>query len=159
MPAVRELRRAGILDEVRLKGFVPNGVGWRKLDGQILAYLDREIMGDHDDKLTVLGLAELSKIMMKRLEALRNVDIKWSHKVTGIGQDENEAWVDVESTQEGGEKAPSRFHADYIVGCDGASSQIRKSLFGENFPGFTWDKQIVATNVREVSPRLTVHHL
>lgn len=41
-----------------------------------------------------------------------------------------------------------KFSADYIVGCDGASSQIRRSLFGNlDFPGRTWDEQIVATNV------------
>jgi 2-polyprenyl-6-methoxyphenol hydroxylase-like FAD-dependent oxidoreductase len=37
--------------------------------------------------------------------------------------------------------------ADYVVGCDG-DSIVRRKLFGEMvFPGFTWDKQIVATNV------------
>jgi 2-polyprenyl-6-methoxyphenol hydroxylase-like FAD-dependent oxidoreductase len=37
---------------------------------------------------------------------------------------------------------------DYVVGCDGANSTVRRKLFGEMvFPGFTWDEQIVATNV------------
>lgn len=38
--------------------------------------------------------------------------------------------------------------ADYIVGCDGANSIVRRNLFGDMvFPGFTWDKQIVATSM------------
>ncbi|KAK5311057.1 hypothetical protein LTR93_011844 [Exophiala xenobiotica] len=36
--------------------------------------------------------------------------------------------------------------ADYVVGCDGANSLIRSSLLGDDFPGSTWDLQIIATN-------------
>jgi 2-polyprenyl-6-methoxyphenol hydroxylase-like FAD-dependent oxidoreductase len=37
---------------------------------------------------------------------------------------------------------------DYVVGCDGANCTVRRRLFGEmEFPGFTWEEQIVATNV------------
>ncbi len=35
-----------------------------------------------------------------------------------------------------------RFEADYLVGCDGAGSKDAAGAFGNNFPGFTWDKQI-----------------
>ncbi|KAK7214894.1 hypothetical protein V2G26_002897 [Clonostachys chloroleuca] len=37
--------------------------------------------------------------------------------------------------------------ADYVVGCDGANSVIRKQLFGADFPGYTWNLTIIATNV------------
>ena len=37
--------------------------------------------------------------------------------------------------------------AKYVVGCDGANSIVRRKLFGEEYPGFTWDAQIIATNV------------
>ncbi|EOO00965.1 putative fad binding domain-containing protein [Phaeoacremonium minimum UCRPA7] len=70
-----------------------------------------------------------------------NGQVSWEHKVTGLGQDENKAWVDVETPQ-----GNTKVEADYIIGCDGANSQIRKSLFGNEYPGFTWDAQIVATN-------------
>lgn len=60
-----------------------------------------------------------------------------------IGQSEDKSWVEVQTGNE-----LKRLEVDYIVGCDGANSQIRKSLFGDwNFPSKTWDEQIVATNV------------
>lgn len=65
--------------------------------------------------------------------------IEWESKVTGTGQDGEKAWVEIEGK--------GRREADYVVGCDGANSIVRRSLFGDEFPGFTWDAQIIATNV------------
>jgi 2-polyprenyl-6-methoxyphenol hydroxylase-like FAD-dependent oxidoreductase len=73
--------------------------------------------------------------------------VEWEHKVVGVGQDEGlgKAWVEVE-LRDGGRK---RVEGDYVVGCDGANSMVRRSLFGEEFPGKTWDAQIIATNVSD----------
>ncbi|KAH0134562.1 FAD/NAD(P)-binding domain-containing protein, partial [Aureobasidium melanogenum] len=69
--------------------------------------------------------------------------VSWEHRVLEVQQDESKAWVKVQTPTEN-EKI---IEADYVVGCDGANSIVRKSLFGEEFPGFTWNqKQIVATN-------------
>jgi 2-polyprenyl-6-methoxyphenol hydroxylase-like FAD-dependent oxidoreductase len=85
---------------------------------------------------------------MEHLARQPTAEIRWSHKVLPtIGQDEPSAWVMVQTPN--GER---KFSADYIVGCDGANSQIRRSLFGNgDFPGMTWDEQIVATNVSQAS--------
>jgi 2-polyprenyl-6-methoxyphenol hydroxylase-like FAD-dependent oxidoreductase len=46
-----------------------------------------------------------------------------------------------------------RKDADYVVGCDGANSTVRRLLYGDSYPGRTWEEQIVATNVYyEFSP-------
>lgn len=71
-PGVAELRRAGILEEVRRLGFVPKGIMWRRIDGIPITGVDVEI----------------------------------------------------------GNKQKTRMEADYVVGCDGVNSQVRKSLFG-----------------------------
>lgn len=142
-PAVCELDRAGVAEEVRARGFTPKVVCWRKLDGTYLAGLDGTILDGSPDRLICLPLDQLGEILLKHIQKQPNVDLKWNHKVTGLGQTEQSAWVDVE-TPEGVKK----LDADYIIGCDGANSQIRRSLFGDwNFQGRTWDEQIIATNV------------
>ena len=142
-PAVYELIRAGVIDEVREQGFIPRTVCWRKLDGTYLAGLDGGVLDGDADRLTCLPLDKLGKVLYDNLRAQPTSTIQWGYKVTDIGQDEGKAWVSVQ-TPEG----PKQLEADYIVGCDGANSQIRRSLFGDlNFPGRTWDEQIVATNV------------
>lgn len=75
-------------------------------------------------------------------------EVEFDAEVVGVGQDEDgevggRAWVEVK--RKGGEV--EREEADYVVGCDGANSIVRRSLFGDQFPGFTWDAQIIATNV------------
>ncbi|KAK3368432.1 hypothetical protein B0H63DRAFT_528802 [Podospora didyma] len=56
--------------------------------------------------------------------------IEWEHKVVDIGQDADTAWVNIETPA--GRKM---IEGDYIVGADGANSQIRRSVFGDEFPG------------------------
>ncbi|KAE9371701.1 FAD/NAD(P)-binding domain-containing protein [Stipitochalara longipes BDJ] len=141
-PAVDELRRAGVLDEILSLGFIPNGVAWRKLDGTLLACMTPESV-PKENRMVCLPLDKMSKIVYSHLEKEPSVEVKWGHRVVGIGQSEESAWVEAQTDE--GEK---RLKADYIVGCDGGNSQIRRSLFGDMaFPGRTWDEQIVATNV------------
>ena len=143
-PAMYELRRAGVANDVREEGFIPKTVCWRKLDGTYLVGLDGSILDDDPNRMVCLPLNKLGNILFKHISAEPLATISWNHKVIGIGQDEDKAWVNVEAP--GGQR---RLDASYVVGCDGANSQIRRSLFGElAFPGKTWDEQIVATNVR-----------
>ena len=105
-------------------------------DGGVLKDVDGE-----DYRTSCLVLQDLDQLMLDLFLEKYNGEIKWKHRVLDIGQDEGNAWADVE-TPEG----KIRIEGDYIIGCDGANSQVRKSLFGEEYPGFTWDAQIIATN-------------
>lgn len=142
-PVVYELKRAGVLADIKKVGFVPSGVSWRKPDGTRLAGLEMKDVPE-DDKMVCLPLDRMTKIVYDHLVQHPTVKVLWNHKVTDkLDQDDKKARVIVETPE--GEKT---FEADYIVGTDGANSQIRRALFGNfNFPGFTWDEQIVATNV------------
>lgn len=142
-PAVYELHRAGILDEVRSRGFDPGRVMWRKLDGTPIAGIDGRLLKNDYDRMVCLPLNQLCEILLEKLSQEPKAVVSWGCKVTSIGQDEETAWVEIESLE-----GSRRMTASYIVGCDGANSQIRRSLFGDwEFPGKTWNKQIVATNV------------
>ncbi|KAH8596054.1 hypothetical protein B0O99DRAFT_593894 [Bisporella sp. PMI_857] len=141
-PAVHELERAGVLQTIRAEGFVPRSVAWRKTDATFLAGLDRSVVEDID-AIHCLPLDRLGRVLLDRVLQYPSAKVSWNHKVVSVGQDEAKAWVDVE-TGEG----LKRFEASYVVGCDGAKSQVRRCLFGEkSFPGKTWDQQLVATNV------------
>jgi 2-polyprenyl-6-methoxyphenol hydroxylase-like FAD-dependent oxidoreductase len=146
-PAAQVLRRAGVIDRIREQGIYMNQVCWRNPNGDYLAGINLQHLIDFPDRLACLPLNRVSRIILDALEPLPTATIRWSHKVIGIGQDDDKAWVHVQ-TPEGEHK----MEADYIVGCDGANSAVRRGLFGKSFPGHTWDEQIVATNVSTTSP-------
>lgn len=142
-PAVRTLHRAGVLEDARKRGFTPNKISWRKLDLTYLGGISQKVFPEDDKELMVcLPLDRLGKLILEYLEPLSNVQIKYNHEVINIGQDDCSAWVDVHSPA-----GKQTLRARYVVGCDGASSKVRSCLFGDSFPGFTWEEQIVATNV------------
>ncbi|CAK7207829.1 hypothetical protein SEUCBS139899_010644 [Sporothrix eucalyptigena] len=144
-PAMRVLNFAGVGDKMREKGFAPGNVAWRKLDGTFIAGMDNESQKDSLERMIALPLDQLGRVLYDHSKKFLSIKYLFNHKVTSIGHNEKTAWVNVEITGSGKE---TRFEADYIVGCDGANSIIRRSLFGDwEFPGRTWDEQIVATNV------------
>ena len=146
-PCIPDLKRAGIIDQVRTRGINPTTISWRRpKDFAVITNMVSSPMQDvngEDFRTACLVLDQLDQLMLDEYLEKYNGKISWNHKVVGVGQDEKQAWVDVE-TSDGNKKV----YGDYIVGCDGANSIVRRSLFGTEFPGFTWDAQIVATNVR-----------
>ncbi|WYZ35101.1 hypothetical protein EsH8_I_001377 [Colletotrichum jinshuiense] len=144
-PAMHVLNRAGLGDDMRKLGFLPDGVAWRKSDGAYIAGLSNEVNGDDPDRMVALPLCDLAQLIYDHSVDVAAITYLFHHRVTGIGQDSTRAWVDVENGQT---REKTQLFADYIVGCDGANSIVRRSLFGDSiFPGMTWDEQIVATNV------------
>ena len=139
------MKKAGIIEDVCERGFIPGGINWKKLDMSTIASIPAmpEEMRSWETGLVCLPLNQLGQLLLDHLARYPSAKILWSHEVVGIEQNENEATV-IAKTPEG-EKT---FSADYIIGCDGANSKVRRSLFGDwTFPGFTWEEQIVATNV------------
>ncbi|EWC46797.1 hypothetical protein DRE_04042 [Drechslerella stenobrocha 248] len=150
-PAVYELRRAGVLAEMEKDPdcFLLNKFCWRKLDGTYLAGIDGRDLNENgktsEHRIVVCALNKVVKVLEGMVAKLGMTTIKYGHRVLpGAEQDGEKAWVNVQRVADG---VVERHEADYIVGCDGASSQIRRSLFGDRvYPGYTWENQIVATN-------------
>lgn len=144
-PAAFEFERAGILTEARERGFIVDTICWQKLDQTHLGGFSQTVFSkDNKDLMVCLPLDGVLKLLLEHVQKLPNVKIVYDQEVVDIGQDTQAAWIDIKSKSAEG---PQRMYAEYVVGCDGANSQVRRSLFGTNFPGFTWDQQIVATNV------------
>ena len=82
-----------------------------------------------------LGQDDLAKLILEHASKLPNFEIMWGHRYVGCKQTEKEGKVTVCAVTNKGEKFLS---AEYVVGCDGATSQVRRSLCIP-FEGFTWD--------------------
>lgn len=151
----REFDRAGVLDELRASGFFPNGVSWRKMDAQrtrlVRLGAPKSAEAASQDPAVVdryhmvcLPLDQLGIILERALRAQPTATLRYGHKVVGFAERDGHIEVDVETPADGQRHTLA---ADYLVGCDGGNSTVRKLLFGADFPGFTWDRQIVATNM------------
>lgn len=134
------------MDDIMKTAFVPSGASWRIMGApwhEICALPAANPPGG--ETIISLPLGELLVLMAAHLARHPEVaQVLYEHEVRTIGQEAGKAWVQVKTP--GGEK---KLEADYVVGCDGGNSIIRRQLFGDSFPGFTWEKQIVATNVSE----------
>ena len=162
MPAVQVLRRAGVLDDVLDQGFHMRHVSWRKLNGEFLAGInldDLDGVKGGEDRIAVLPLQKLGAIILRHIEEKCQgvVEVRWGCKVTNVEQDDDKAWVTIEppstsnnpSTSSPTNPQPTTISSQYIIGCDGANSIIRRTLFSFSpnpFPGTTWPVQVVATN-------------
>lgn len=151
--AVHELRRSGILEAMQEKGsFSPKSVSWRAPDGSSLAALPKPPAPTGNaappDGVVSLPLNLVVEILMEAVGAQPTAQVEFGCRVVDVGQDaeSGSTWVDVVKVGEG--EKTSRIEGSYVVGCDGASSSVRTSLFGKSFPGYTWDTWLVAVNVR-----------
>lgn len=143
-PGIQIFRRAGVLEDVRRAGFLPKDWTYRKLDGTPIVTVEDIAVSKSPEATIVLPIGMLCEILLSHAERNSKISLKWSHRVVDVGQDENSAWAVIKE-QDGTEK---RISGDFLCGCDGGTSQVRKSLFGDNrFPGKTWDVQFVATDV------------
>ncbi|KAL2205523.1 putative monooxygenase [Sarocladium strictum] len=142
-PGKYELRRAGVLDKIQAEGFAPSGLTWRYKDGRAAVSMEQKSVPESsNNRMVVLPLGRVCEILYE--EAIScGVEVLFKHRMLPeIGQTEEKAWADISVDGE-----VKRMEADYIVGCDGGNSQIRRSLFGDlGFPGWTWNQQLIASN-------------
>lgn len=143
-PGVEELERAGVAAEARAVGmdesFYTAELRWIGIDGKIVASLNTGMVKSGPPPV-ICGQNALANIIKRHLEKYPNAEIKWNHTVKAIDQtaDEVTATCDTPSGE-------VKITGTYLVGADGARSTVRK-LLGCTYDGFTYDKQVVATNV------------
>jgi 3-(3-hydroxy-phenyl)propionate hydroxylase len=95
---------------------------------------------------------KLGQWLFAKLSETPGVDLHFGHEVTGFKQDEDGVTV----TAKGAENNVS-LRASYLIGADGGSSIVRKSL-DIDFPGFTFPERILVMgttlDLRTVLPGL-----
>jgi 3-(3-hydroxy-phenyl)propionate hydroxylase len=78
--------------------------------------------------------SKLTRILFEQMRSHPNFEMKFNSRVAGVSQD----GAGVEVTLEGGKTQRGR----YLIGADGASSTVRRSL-GIEFEGFTWPDRLL----------------
>lgn len=142
--AVKELDRAGVLEDVRKVGGRGQHICWRKTkNGEVIAELQRDVTPEHPYENLVIGQHELAAVILKHLQRLENAKVLWSHRVTAVDQSESS---EVAVTTENSEGRQDVHRATYLLGADGGRSSVRR-LSNITFDGFTFAEQLVSTNV------------
>lgn len=143
-PGVDELERAGVAADARAAGmdesFYEAELRWISIDGKVVTSLNTGMVKEGPPPV-MCGQNELAKIIKRHLQPYKNAEIKWNHTVTAIDQTENDVTVTCETPD-----GQVKITGTHLVGADGARSTVRK-LLGLTYDGFTYDKQVVATNV------------
>ena len=142
--AVRELERAGVLDDLRKISTQGRKICWRKThNGEVIAELERDVTPDYPYENLVVGQHDLARVILEHLRQYECAKILYGRRAMAIDQSTGNC-VDVSTERPDGSK--ENFKASYLVGADGGRSSIRR-LCDIAFEGFTWPQQLVATNV------------
>ncbi len=144
-PVVERLDRLGLLDDLKEIGLMKQEYRYWTLDHRSLGGISfKEALRPEDTDYPYnlhLGQPMLAGVIQRHLEATPGAEIRWSHRVVGVAQDEDSITATID-TPDGSE----RIRADWLIGADGARSGVRKAL-GLTLEGVTWPEWFVATNV------------
>ena len=142
--AVKELDRAGVLDDVRKIGSAGNGICWRSTrSGEVIAAMDRGTNNEFPYENLVIGQHLLAAIILEHLKRFETSTALFGNKVIAVDQSSGE---DIKLIVEDSDGKTIVLSANYVVAADGGRSTMRR-LLDISFDGFTFDEQLVSTNV------------
>jgi 3-(3-hydroxy-phenyl)propionate hydroxylase/6-hydroxy-3-succinoylpyridine 3-monooxygenase len=137
------LERLGLLDEVIEAGVVKQDYSMKVFrTGETIRWNINALEGRVRHPFNVhLGQHMLARIVLKHLERMPNVEVRWGVRVEDVRQ--NGDGVELSAGTPAGTE---RFTASWVVASDGGRSTLRSAL-GLKFEGMTWPKAMVATNI------------
>ena len=139
-PTLEILAELGLIDEYIAQGLVARTFQfWDRGTRRLIAEFDFErlrgetaypyVVQTEQHKLALMGIAGLGGL---------GATVRMATKVTDLAQDESGVTVQTEQGE---------LRADYVIGCDGGRSTVRKSL-GIEFEGFTWPERFLVITTR-----------
>ena len=130
----------GVTEQIIPLGLISSAYRFHdRVTHSVVAEFDLNLMRDEFRFPYVLQYEQykLTASIAKEYGNSSDFDVRFSHAVTGLT--ETADGVDVEvSTPDGVE----RLRADYVIGCDGGRSTVRK-LAGIEFEGFTYPERFI----------------
>jgi 3-(3-hydroxy-phenyl)propionate hydroxylase len=134
------LEDGGLADDMARVGLVaPIFQFWDRPSGQLVAEFDHAILKDDTRHPFVVQCEQFktAKLLLERLRALSNVEVKFSHEVIDVSQNADSVSIEV--------RGPDRVERNtgaYLIGADGGRSIVRKQC-GISFEGFTWPERFI----------------
>ena len=135
-PTLEILAALGLIDEYIAKGLVARTFQfWDRPTLRLIAEFDFDRLRDATAYPYVVQTEQhkLALMSIERLRAMSNATVRMASRVTGVTQDDDGVKVQTENGE---------LCADYVIGCDGGRSTVRKSL-GIEFEGFTWPERFL----------------
>ena len=140
-PTLEILAELGLIDDYIAQGLVARTFQfWDRARLRLIAEFDFErlrgetaypfVVQTEQHKLALMGIA--------RLRAMTNAMVRMATRVSGIEQDADGVTLQTEREM---------LRADYVIGCDGGRSTVRKAL-GIEFEGFTWPERFLVITTR-----------
>ena len=139
-PTLAMLDEIGITSRIIDKGFVSSKYRFHdRLKGSVVAEFDLDRMRDEFRFPFVLQYEQykLTAAIYEQYANKSDFDIRFSHTVSSLSQDATGITVEVATP------AGREFHrADFVVGCDGGRSTVRK-LANIDFKGFRYPEKFI----------------
>jgi 3-(3-hydroxy-phenyl)propionate hydroxylase len=134
------LAELGLLEEFQSLGLVARYFQfWDGTTKTLVAEFDHDVLRGETPYPYVVQTEQhkLSEIGLRRLSTMANVEVRLGTSVTDVAQQADSACVTVAGP--GGEE---RRAFDYVIGCDGGRSTVRRCLDIE-FEGYTWPERFL----------------
>jgi 2-polyprenyl-6-methoxyphenol hydroxylase-like FAD-dependent oxidoreductase len=134
------LAQLGLLEEFRSLGLVARHFQfWDGATKSLVAEFDHEVLRDETPFPYVVQTEQhkLCELGLRRLAAMANVRVRLGTGVTEVSQDADRVRI-IAKSAEGAE----HHDFDYIIGCDGGRSTVRKCMDVE-FEGYTWPERFL----------------
>ena len=139
-PTLAMLDEIGVTSRIIDKGFVSSKYRYHdRLDGSVVAEFDLDQMRDEFQFPFVLQYEQykLTAAIHEEYANGSGFDIRFSHKVLSLSQDGTGITVEVSSPA-----GLESHRADFVIGCDGGRSTVRK-LANIDFKGFRYPEKFI----------------
>src|SRR5436190_23443487 len=140
-PTLEILAELGLIDEYIAQGLVARTFQfWDRSTLRLVAEFDFERLRGETAYPYVVQTEQhkLALMAIARLRTVSNAQVRMATKVTGLAHDAERVTVQTEQ---------GPISADYVIGCDGGRSTVRKALDLE-FEGFTWPERFLVMTTR-----------
>ncbi|WP_371189362.1 FAD-dependent oxidoreductase [Thalassotalea maritima] len=141
-PTLELLHKLGVVDEMIAMGLVVDRYQYRDRKTQQVAEFDMSLISDETTFPFRLQLEqyELTHIIARHLKQYPHVTVLFEHEVVDFTQDEHEVSAVVKTPH-----GNINIAGSFLLGCDGASSNVRKAA-NIDYCGFTYDEKFLVAS-------------